>query len=417
MSSISQSGNVPLSDAYLVSLGVGGISVQDLNALYPGYSTLSPAEQKDIIDQLAASNPTLYQTGLIVLTSSELSDFIKLDFNEQKAKIIDNMLDSWIANLQAVEEQRRAEENSPSYLAKQDEKSASHQAVEDQKKLDAIGSQSNTEYHQALTGMTEERRQVEAATHRADPNANQEINPLVIGTAVGTAGVINIAMIDFTSTPIVGQNPIQDAWNSVAQPLLPDNLNAVLSQIGALMAAKLMDFSNIGEITTAIKDQRPVDQAETAKQYASALITAMDNPKFTTYLQNLVISKSEPGQPINPKEVDRLVALIKTVLLTSALAALNFIATKHMSGEAIGSLINPNSNIPLPDGDMGKLILQIRQQLSVLSPSDRMFVMNGMLAYLDKNPSIKNLTTPTAVFSDAFPSNSVENSHLDDQQV
>ncbi len=389
-------------DAYLIMLGTQGLTIQNLEVLSPGFSTLSPAEQKEVINLLASQSPSL-QPPMVYMASARDLVALTVDWETTKSKIIDAMLDKW--NESIHEEARKSEEyyNSQAYQRKMEEFTANGISQQDNfDRQTKVQFSTGTQPSISVGSPNEEHRLRLPNSQDAE---DMEINPLVVGTALSATGTYSLLMIN--TTPLVGVDPMQDAWNKVAQPLIPDNNAAVLSQIGALMAAKLIDFANIESISKAAKGE-PVNDAQTAKNFAQNVLIMIDNPKFTTYLQFMIVSSMDKSGQADPKspEVSRQVAIFKVALMMRALAALNFVETSNHSGEEILNMIAGKIN--LPEGDIGKLITEIKKQLGELSPSDQALILTNMAGYIDTKPNIKDLTNSGSVFRNALPPNPIE---------
>lgn len=402
MDNPSVQGNTANTDAYLVMLGTQGLTIQNLEVLSPGFSTLSPAEQKEVINLLAAQSPTLQPPVVMMMSGRDFAN-LAVDWETTKSKIISDMLDKW--NESVHEEAKKSEDyyNSPAYKSKIESLTANGISAQDNHNRDTkVQFTTGTEPSISVGSPNEERR---LRLPNAQDAEDMEVNPLVVGTALSATGTYSLLMIN--TTPLVGVDPMQDSWNKIAQPLIPDNNAAVLSQIGALMAAKLIDFANIESITKAAGGE-PVNDGQTAKNFAANVLAVIDDPKFTTFLQNLVVSTLDKGAQADPKspEVSRQVAVFKIALMMRALAALNFVATSNHSGEEVLKMIG--GQIALPEGDIGKLILQIRVQLTALPPGDQALILGNMAAYIDTKPNIKDLTNSGSVFRNALPPNPIE---------
>ncbi|MBS4167399.1 hypothetical protein [Parachlamydia sp. AcF125] len=366
------------------------------------------------------------------LSSSQQGDNlgiqVAMQIEQKNHEIISNMLDGWIENLRKIEKEYNDKINSPAYQNWIKTQSADYRAVIQRETDEAtkLAIMATPEYQTwVLSQLSSTQIQISQAAFDRDQSLKVGIinglnnyvdNPtavdpeqalsaaFVASTAVLGASLIASPVTEMTTDP-VSYNPIQEQWKFIS-PLVPSNMAAELGLIGGLFAGGVMYRAALTTISEHAGggNGKPL-KLDFAQKYAEQMLTLAASPSFNQFIHASLINKVEGADLLTDARKDELSSIVKTVLLSSALATYYKIETGKNSSQEFLSMIRGNSNagdIVFPETDIrSKLIAAIRTQLDSLGdPTEKSRVLEAIGEYMDTDPSTDKLLEPQSVFED-----------------
>jgi hypothetical protein len=278
-----------------------------------------------------------------------------------------NVLDSWNDSIKKQAEEAKQAEKSPSHLAKLDNERRNRlgliQTVKtyaDQLKLD---------HNQAMLGSL--------------------TSALVItGAFVGVAAssVVNVA-----STLLVAVTPqINFAVDYSKQAVsgIGDDFRAQLGLLGAWAMGTLIHYSTVETLADKI-DGKSVDEKVLADKYATKVLQLINSNQLNQFISGMLANRTDDkGQPISEERREQLSAILKLVLLSSALAAVYKSKTGKITDQEFLDLAT--GKMKPEDGVEQQLVSAIKEQLEAMLPDEKSKVLDALATYMDSDPKLKS---------------------------
>ena len=345
-------------------IGEGWVQLGGSNGKKIYLDQLSKADQDLIIQYLLSSQfPVLtppqaaYSSNNHQTANIEGAGALKMD--QARHDIVTAMLDSWLESIQKTAEQNK--------------RIAEKKVIE---KLDLA--------------YQEFKRQ---GARESDGNFPLFVVGLII---VGTG--IHQSILPDPTLGTVQMNPVVSMYNHVAIPVMGD-MRAELGLIGAMFSAGIKYFT-VAQAAAEGSSEKLKDGAF-AKGYAENIIGLISSNSFNQYLMAIVVRSIPKGQTLDPKRSSELVAMVKIILLSSALAMLYQVETGKMKGAEFAGMLS--GTIVFPEADIrSRLIDLIRSHLKLMNPKDREKTLTALLEYFDGDPSIDSLADPSKVFAGLY---------------
>lgn len=332
------------------------------------FDQLSKADQDLVIQYiLSAQFPVLAPPQLVGQTNNSnavegaISASVAVKMQETQHDVITKMLDAWLASIkQIAEDNKRADEKRVI-----DKMAVAHEVY---KKQEAI-----------------------------QPNDNFPI--FAVGLIIAGTG-IQATMIPDQVIGNVQFNPVVNMYNKVAMPVISD-MSVQLGIIGSIFAAGIQYFT-IAQLASGAADGKATKKdLAFAKGYAENMLALVGTPHFNSYLTAIVAQSVPKDTTTSPQRSIELVAMLKVILLSSALAMVYKAEAGKMTGTEFAGMLS--GNIKFEAGDVrASLITQIKTNLKLLSPKDQEKFLLTLLEYFDGDPSIDTLADPSKVFSGIY---------------
>lgn len=329
---------------------------------------LSPSDQELVIQYiLSAQFPVLTPPQAVGQTNSSsnsvegaTSATVAVQMQQKQSDIINAMLDAWLRSLQQIaDENKRADEKRVI-----DKMAIAHQV---NKQMEAV--QPNDNFPIFAVGM------------------------IIVGTSIQSTMIPD---------PIgsVQLNPVVNMYNQVVAPVISD-INIQLGMIGAIFAAGTQYFTIAQMAAGSAEGKAPKKDIAFAKGYAENMLGLVASASFNTYLTAIVAQSVPKDTTVSPQRSIELVAMLKIILLSSALAMVYKAEAGKMTGTEFAGMLS--GNIKFEAGDVrANLILQIKSNLSMISAPDREKLLSTLLEYFDNDPSIDTLSDPSKVFAGIY---------------
>lgn len=338
------------------------------------WDELSQADQNMVLQYLyflSPQIPMLIPPQSVISTAQEINNVggmgnvnvssIAVLAEQSKHDIIMNMLDGWIKNIRE------------------------------------IGEQSEKDYQKK----TIEAMDLAFRTYRDHGNPQKDVNfPLfsvgliIVGTGITQAMLPN--KIDPGVTQI-GVNPVLNMYTHAIVPNM--NEMVALGMIGAIYGAGIQYFT-VAEIAAkgATGDKEKPKDNVFAQGYAKNMISLVNSSSFNSYLMAIVTQNIPKGQTVSPESAFERIAMVKMILLSSALAILYQAEAGKMSGEEFAGMLN--GTIKFEAGNIrANLVSLIRANLDIVKdPKVRSAILNSLLEFFDTDPSIETLSKPAELF-------------------
>lgn len=279
---------------------------------------------------------------------------------QKKHEIIMNMLDGWIENIREI--------------TKQSEK-------EYQKKTIEAMDQAFRTYR-------------DFGSPEKDPNFPLfSVGLIIVGTGITQAMLPN--KVD-PSISQIGINPVLNMYNQAIVPNV--NQMVALGMIGAIYGAAIQYFT-VAEIAakgTETKDKKK--DTLFAEGYAKNMIDLVKSSSFNSYLMAIVTQNVPKGETVSPESAFERIAMVKMILLSSALAILYQAEAGKMKGQEFAGMLNGTIQFA-PGNIRAQLVSLIKANLDIVKdPKVKEAIITSLMEYFDTDPSIDNLSKPAELF-------------------
>lgn len=278
-----------------------------------------------------------------------------------------HVLDAWAENIKAQVEAAKQLEKSPSHVAK----------VERERAIRLGLVQNVKDYAEQL---------------KIDKNDGmlQSVASALVITGAFT-GLLVKSVVDVASTPLVGITPqIDFSVNFASQALAPiaEDFRAQLGLIGAWAMGTMATYSILE--ATGEKPGKQIDDKTLANKYASKIISLLNSDQLNNFIMALLVNRTENGQPLSNERKAELSAVLKLILLASALAAIYKSKTGKITGEEFLELSDGTSMKP-EEGIEAQLVQAIKMQFKDMDEDTKTKVLNALARYMDTDPKLAKL--------------------------
>ncbi len=354
----------------------GGSATQDKRY----WNTLSKSDQEDVMQVLLANayqpilpTPSL-DAGNVDVSISGIISSVEAKF----AQIGSEIWKGYIQNLQAISDQVAEMIKSPQYQLKiQETEPTSIQRVLDNN-------------YNLVSGMSDY-----VNTHTHDKDAI----PFIAMSMIVAGGVIlnSISVVNAASASIVGPTPVLDAAQLATQVVQPALAESSAMVINLFLPAMLYTTTFAMERgTNGGKSDKQID-IDFARKFATNILAQVQGNEIKQFLAALIVNKFNEGEPISKEQMAQAQNITKLIMLSVAFALFYKVETKWLTGQEFADFIKNN---PYKQGtEEFTLIETIKQYLAMIPPDDRSTILEGLMAYCDKNPNIEELLNPEKAFS------------------
>lgn len=437
--------------------GAGGVSGQ-YGPYVPG-SPSGPAITPFLYDSLSLSELGTDQSNNMAdpmnprLQKPTYADIV-MQFQLGMSQIITNLLTQWNKSLHEEADRIETELKSPKYQVWVQQHTANYIAQEDLKAGRDLAVPVKDAYHQEValvTGTMYDRDKYAALTERynqvsglssllslsiqnidagatglsrnsSSPDLAGVSHPMNMAAtlAIGAGFISSFAQVpDVSSTNQVEVKSIQDAWNNVN--MVNDQITQTGGWFSAMWSIGLvyqLSAQNISELGAGGRG-KPNQNLEFAKDYAQTLVNSLDGNGFNLSLMALLTPMLEKSPETQAKQNPEFLAIKgKVVLLALALALVYKLELKSKNPDALmdeaffAAMLK--GSVDFSRGDTfetaelkRQLVAYFQFNLNQLPESERVKVVEGILAYISKSedsdePGVEGLLDQQAAFSDIF---------------
>ena len=256
-----------------------------------------------------------------------------------------------------------------------------------------------------LNKKADEKRAIERldtaySTYKKSVESKQDPNfPLfAVGMIIVGTG-IHQALLPAVENGAVPFNPVANMADK-ALPVMGD-MRAELGLIGAIYAAGLQYFTVAQIASATVGGKAKPSDAAFAQGYATNVIGLVTSPTFNSYLM-AIVTRSLKKSDINDRNLNDLSAIVKMILLASALTMLYKQEAGKMLSEEFAGMLNGSITFDAKD-IRTKLISMINSNLEGIQSSQlKERVLSSLLEYFDTDPSMENLADPAKVFAGLY---------------
>jgi hypothetical protein len=376
----------------------------------------------------------------IMAVATKRSGDLELIFRSvqmQMDSITDQFLDKWDESIRKINEEVQKIMTSPTYLHLQEIKNKGdpaqgnisgvmsvHAASAEQIRGAATDNASVASFFnhhaKAMEKVSAPSQVSESAG--ADDAAKMVVVPFVAATMIGGALAlgsfeVSVAVNGMSSSPVSGMVEIVERL----QPLLPQLLTDILPTIN-LLVMPLIYFTSWDSSIGNLKNKESSANEESSKNFAKEVLNLITNPAFIkiNFIEQM-LSSTPPG---NRKE--QKIAMMKLIL---ACVALSLLYSQGV-GKVTGGLflgMEPEEFLGLLSGTLsvehasqtGKffsesqalqrtLIQQIKVQLDLLPPEEKMKVLNAIFDYFSVPRKMSSMLAPGEVIRKALTSSAFD---------
>jgi hypothetical protein len=229
------------------------------------------------------------------------------------------------------------------------------------------------------------------------------IGATFIGEAFSAADFSRVTAIDATSF---------EKMTEQAAAAINPAIQADVSLIAALFMTQLINQTTLDNIAGGNKTQGDRN-LKFAKKYIDNVLDLVagkkvvvdgveirmgGNQELDRWLRAMVINKIPGSDAMKEARKDELVAVVKIVLLASALAIYYKIETGKITGKEFGDMVS--QELTFPEGDPRiELIGYMRQYLAKLPVGESGKLMEALSDYMDQDPDVEGMLKPDRVFA------------------
>jgi len=339
-------------------------------------------------------------------------------------KIINNVLDAWVENVQQQADRQREELHSTEYLnkekAKEDYlKAEGAPAVVGPPQYQAwLNTLSSSQAEAEIQGKSsiEEVRGVATALGSTVSNYIDQLstssNPKgdLQNLALLTAGLILTAS-NVSNSAHTAINPVQDTFNQsvLVFPATQQGNAALMINLFAIPMIYHTETDTL--VKAAGKGEKP-KSLDFARQFAADIVGLVtDNVLFNAMLKAIFTNKGEEAGSLHENRLSAFATKLKILLLSLALALLYKVETGKITDLEMAGLIKPKTSTSpeeVPEDPLqnikATLSAGINAQLGLLTQSVSTSFLERLLAYMNTNPSLEQLLDPGQAVENMFAS-------------
>lgn len=283
-----------------------------------------------------------------------------LGLTAQYHKVVMNVLDSWAENIKKIAATAAEIEKGPQHQSK----------IEHERKL--------------RLGI------VEGVKNYADQLKSSHEDGMLgsLATALVLTGAFigAVTVVDVSSTLLVGVTPQIDAavgFSTHALSPLSETFAAQLGLIGAWAMGTMISYTTLESVVDK-QSGKTVDDKTLAEKYATKALKMIVSPELGSFISGMLVSKTEKGAPLTNERQNQLAAVLKMVLLSSALAAVYMSKTGHITSDEFLSLAR--GTMKPEKGVETDLVVAIKDLLDDMLPSEKVKILDALASYMDTHP-------------------------------
>lgn len=348
-------------------IGDGWVQLEGASSEKVTWDELSQAEQVMVLQYLlSAQSPQLTPPSSVDAgnNSSAISSISALQtvasLDSKNHEIISGILDAWLDGIKQIADAQKADD-----IKKQQEK---------------------TELNRQIQGLSNVNTAYRASENYAsDPN----FNGITLGIIITGTGITEAMMVDSAGA---GVNPVQDIANRTIAPLSNDL--SMLIPVFCMCAVYQASLQVVSEVSNSEEPKN----LDFANKFAQNIMGLIGSANFNSFLSVLITANVADGAPVGADRMNQLMASLKLVLLSSALALVYIAEAGKMTDVEFQAMLS--GKMTFPEGDIkGKLLASIQVQLAAMAPSDKAMILSALSSFFNSNPSLDALSNPATVFA------------------
>lgn len=203
------------------------------------------------------------------------------------------------------------------------------------------------------------------------------------------------------------ENTFASLFTPATAAIAPD-MQAQLNLIGSLMASSAIYQASAVNFLEDEKDPVKKDMSFALK-YADNIIDLVRSRGLDAYVNGVVLARVRGNKNLSAERRAELVALVKAMLVVSAIGLLNKIELGHLSGIEFRDLIN-GLVTSLPPEDVRWTLIRLLTNpnatkasekgfLDLLSPTERARLMSAFEGFMDSNPNVNSMLKMDRLFT------------------
>lgn len=372
-------------------------------------SSSSPAvigDEISVSDQVAALQGDYNSSSPKLSTAVFVSEISSLSHD-----IMTNMLTAWVDSIRKIADQIEEELKSPKYQAFREIQSPAYIAKTERTTTEGINKTvAETPEYQSYVASLQQRYMVFNDIANGAENVIQGVSndpsdaskaalalitsSIVLGADfIGsniTVPDLGTARMDITSFEKMTEQAVASVPNAA-------DFSAQLGLIGALFLVPTIYQAEA--ITRGAEEKGPpVRNWAFATVYDNLLRDRVKGHAIDDWIRGMVIGHL-PKANISP---DKLIAMGKAILLSSALALYYRVEAGKMTGQEFLDMLDGKVKFEKADDPRHGLIALINGYLDQLSPADRTSIRGALGKYMDSNPNIEHMLKSGRLFSGVF---------------
>ncbi len=248
-----------------------------------------------------------------------------------------------------------------------------------------------------------------------DSSSQVVVIPLVAAMIIGGGLALGSTEIT-TSLSGMSSNAMKNVVELVEriQPLFPSVSVQNIIPLINLMVIGPIYYNSWDEAVSNFKNHERHNYVQIAQNFARDVLKMIGDPNFILTL----INRMEGSTALAGGDQDRLSRMLKIILLGTALGLLYSVEVGKVQQEKFGGM-EPEELRDLLSGDLvapvdsnkkptvqqeltANLIKRTREQLSLLSPEDRLEIVSLLLDYLSKNRELDPMLDPAKIFEETL---------------
>ncbi|GAB4226951.1 MAG: hypothetical protein Tsb0021_03430 [Chlamydiales bacterium] len=183
---------------------------------------------------------------------------------------------------------------------------------------------------------------------------------------------------------------------AISIQVIPPQFTGILGMIGALFATAAYYPTLAATLRDADGNTSEIRDLQFAQNYLRRVVRLVQNPDFFQLIQYTVLARDPTAESLNEKQQQKLISVVKLVLLFTSLALYYKVETGHLTGQEIGDMVSGKLELPEDDPRQPILVL-IRNELLNFPEPQRIMLIERYLEYFDGNPSLDELLEPNEI--------------------
>lgn len=317
------------------------------------------------------------------MTKEEVLLSISKRYNDLQSEVVQNILDSWLKQIEESAQRTREWLQSPAYQVWLETKFPNVNPQFIQQQMEVQNSIRNANIYSAEA--------IRSSTQTG--SVPGELAAIALGGLLIGGGAITIPVSASVGVGMTGAGAGMGIVRSVAAN---ESLAAQLGYIGGFLMAGIGAKSSINAIFGGVANGR-FDNVGLAREFSSRVLNMVTQRGFEEHILNRIAGQLPKDAGLNENQ---MVATIKILMLANGIAAMKK-AEEGWIGPKMGELfLSGGKGLDLGDGSvLGKLYSEMATQLQRLSPQQREKIVGALEEYLETEPDVQSLTDINSTYA------------------
>lgn len=409
-------GGPPIDDGQPISSPPPGTSTPTTGVDANDISTISKSNSSSTSTSADASIPNLMIPYMMMYNNDNVgADSISIaGVATTQAKIMQSMLDGWLASQDEMKKRDIEERNSAEYLAKMQRESPSSVNNVQIQNIEASTTAVNADIRATnahapdrlpplqnnddfSVGFSNAVNNYNDRLQTGDSNSISML-PTMVNVVIGvTVAGANLDIDNIARVTTPSEQVFEELYVAMSNATTNDNAAAMAGYFGALFAGPLIFQANA---EVALKSPGGAPDLEFTKAYGNAVLDLVKNTGFDQFLSDALTDKLG-NSIVSDERRQKLIANVKLTLIANAIGLIEKTDAGGMTGKDFMAIINGTMK-GIPEGDVR---LKLAEEFNkVLSPEDfdpsakpiftaqeKANILSALQKHWDSNPSTQSM--------------------------